>query len=348
MLVIPLSPELWTPKRFKEVIAAAQGKLSNIRGFLEFYRDLLVNADEPCGKGVRLSDMLGGMTHVDKLGDKYPSLKNFGMTDLLYYLRVLEAFNVLEVVSYDEVPSRLTSLAVRRTPVSQFVYDVLKDDPSAALMFSFYVNLMVTTPARHTMFGVTQVSSLSQLALLEKFKQASPYNLLLARQVLNRTPAIEGVEGRPWYEPVSDLSLIMTFLGILQVIKIRPSPNKLAGIRNLSKIKRQIINMLEGFGDYIIPRGTLLLEFEYLITGRTKDEYWNYDFSDQVGNAKDITWFKSKLSSRAYTALEKLYYAIKDKLDELDNETKMFFKELGYPPRELMEKELQPAEASAE
>ena len=338
MLVIPLSPNLWTPKRFKEVIAAAQGKLSNIRGFLEFYRDLLVNADVPEGKGVKLSDMLGGMTHVDRLGEKYASLKNFGMTDLLYYLRVLEAFNVLDIVTLDEVPSRLTSIAVRRTPVSQFVYETLKDDPAAALMFSFYVNLMFPTPARHTMFGVTQVSSLSQLALVDKFKQASPYNLLLARQVLNRTPAIEGVEGRPWYEPVSDLSLILTYLGILQVIKIRPNPNKLAGIRNLSKIKRQIINMLEGFGDYIIPRGTLLLEFEYLLTGKSKDEYWDFDFSDQVGNAKDITWFKSKISSRAYTALEKLYNALKDKMDELNEITATYFKELGYPPKELMEK----------
>jgi hypothetical protein len=261
-------------------------------------------------------------------------------------LRVLEAFNVLEVVPLDEVPSRLTSIAVRRTPVSQFVYETLKDDPAAALMFSFYVNLLVPTPARHTMFGVTQVSSLSQLALIEKFKQASPYNLMLARQVLNRTPAIEGVEGRPWYEPVSDLSLILTYLGILQVIKIRPSPNKLAGIRNLSKIKRQIISMLDNFGDYIIPRGTLLLEFEYLLTGRTKDEYWDYDFSDQVGNAKDITWFKSKVSSRAYAALEKLYNALKDgKLDELAKTTEQYFKDLGYPPKELREKEAQEAQA---
>jgi hypothetical protein len=335
MIEVPLSPTLWTPKRFKEVIAAAQGKLSNVKGFLEFYRDLLVHADVPEGKGTRLSDMLGGMTHVDKLGEKYASLKNFGMADLLYYLRVLEAFNVLEVIALDEVPSRLTSLAVRRTPVSQFVYETLKDEPEAALMFSFYTNLLLPTPARHTMFGVTQVSSLSQLALVDKFKYANPYNLMLARQVLNRTPAIEGVEGRPWYEPVSDLSLILTYLGILQVIKIRPSPNKLAGIRNLSKIKKQIVSMLDNFGDFIFPRGTLLLELEYLLTGKTKDEYWDYDFSDQVGNAKDITWFKSKLGSRAYAVLEKLFNALKDNLENLREQTETYFKELGYPPKEI-------------
>jgi hypothetical protein len=180
------------------------------------------------------------------------------------------------------------------------------------------------------MFGVAQVGSLSELALLDKFKEANPYNLLLARQVLNRTPAIEGVEGRPWYEPVSDLSLILTYLGVLQMIKIRPSPDKLAGIRNLSKIKKQIIQMLGDFGDFVIPRGTLLLEFEHLLFNRSKDEYWNFDFSTQVGNAKDITWFKSKLSSRAYTALEKLYNALKDKKEELTGTTEKYFKELGY------------------
>jgi hypothetical protein len=333
MLVVPLSPTLWTPKRFKEVIAAAQGKLSNIKGFLEFYRDILIKASPPEGEPVKLSDMMDNITHVDKLGSKYPSLKNFGMTDLLYYLRVLEAFNVLEVVSIDEVPNRLTEIALRRTPVSQFVYETLKDEPEAALLFSFYTNLMLPTPARHTMFGVTQVSSLSELAINQKFKQANPYNLLLARQVLNRTPAIEGVEGRPWYEPVSDLSLILTYLGVLQMIKIRPSPDKLAGIRNLSKIKKQIIQMLGDFVDFVIPRGTLLLEFEHLLFGRTKDEYWDYDFSDQVGNAKDITWFKSKLSSRAYGSLEKLYNALKEKKDELTEVTEVYFKELGYPKK---------------
>ena len=335
MLVTPLSPKLWTPKRFKEVIAAAQGKLSNIKGFLELYRDLLVNADSPEGKGVLISEILGGLTHVDKLGTKYPSLKNFGMADLLYYLRVLESFNVLEIVPEEEVPSRLTSIAVKRTPVSQFVYEELKDEPEGALMMSFYVNLLVPTPARHTMFGVTQVSSLSELALMEKFKNANPYNLLLARQVINRTPAIKGVEGRPWYEPVSDLSLVLTYLGILQVIKIRPNPNKLAGIRNLSKIKRQIVGMLDKFGDYIIPRGTLLLEYEYLLTGQSKDEYWDYDFSDQVGNAKDITWFKSKLPAKAYMALEKLYDKLKENLPKLREETEVYFKELGPVPKEL-------------
>jgi len=331
MLVVPLSPTLWTPKRFKEVIAAAQGKLSNIKGFFEFYRDILMKAAPPQDEPVKLSDMVGGITHVDKLGTKYPSLKNFGMTDLLYYLRVLEAFNVMEVVSIDEVPNRLTEIALRRTPVSQFVYETLQNEPEAVLLFSFYTNLMLPTPARHTMFGVTQVGSLSELALSEKFKNANPYNLLLARQVLNRTPAIEGVEGRPWYEPVSDLSLILTYLGVLQMIKIRPSPDKLAGIRNLSKIKKQIIQMLGDFGDFVIPRGTLLLEFEYLLFKRTKDEYWDYDFSDQVGNAKDITWFKSKLSSRAYSSLEKLYKALEEKKDELTQITETYFKELGYP-----------------
>ncbi len=333
MLTVPLSPKLWTPKRFKEVIAAAQGKLSNVKGFLEFYKDLLVSSPPPEKDPVPLSDLVGGITHVDKLGSKYTTLKNFGVIDLLYYLRLLQGFYVLEIIELDEVPNRLNEIAVRRTYVSQAVYEALEEFPEAALLFSFYAGLMLPTPARHTMIAVTQASSLSDVALLEKFRRANPYNLLLARQVLNRTPAIEGVEGRPWYEPISDLSLILTYLGILQVVKIRPSPDKLAGIRNLSKIRKQIIQMLDDFGDYILPRGTLLLELEYLIFNRTKDEYWDFDFSEYVGNAKDVTWFKSKVSSRAYMVLEKFYNMMNEKKGELAEVTESYFRELGYQPK---------------
>ncbi|WP_157058710.1 hypothetical protein [Ignicoccus islandicus] len=328
-----LSPKLWTPKRFKEVIAAAQGKLSNVKGFLQFYLDLIAGAPSPNEEPIPLSELVGGITHVDKLGERYATLKNFGITDLLYYLRLPQSFHVLEIIELDEIPNRLNEIAVRRTYVSQSVYEALKDSPEAALLFSFYAGLMLPTPARHTMIAVTRAASLSEVALMEKFRRANPYNLLLARQVLNRTPAIEGVEGRPWYEPISDLSLILTYLGILQVVKIRPSPDKLAGIRNLSKIRKQIIQMLDDFGDYVLPRGTLLLELEYLIFNRTKDEYWDFDFSDYVGNAKDISWFKSKVSSRAYIALEKFYNLMVEKKDELTEVSKSYFEELGYLPK---------------
>ncbi len=332
MFTPPLSPIQWTPKRFKELTAAAQGKLSNIKGFLEFYQDLIINASKPGERAKPIHEIVGGLIHVEKLGEKYAVLKNFGMSDMLYYLRVLQAFGVIDIVPLSEIPRRLSEIGVRRTELSQLVFETLKE-PEATTLMSMYASLLFSTPARHVMFGVIKVTTLTELAMDEKFQKSNTYDLILARQVLNRSPAPEVTAGRAWYDPISDLSAILAYLGVLQVVKIRSSTNKLAGIRNLSKIKRQILTMLDNFSDYIIPRGTLILEFEYLLHDgqKTKDEYWGIDYVNElhVGSAKDITWFKSKLNARAYSALEKLYMALKDKMDEIEDAMKYYFNELG-------------------
>ncbi len=333
MLLPPLTFEERVPRRFKELSSAAQGRLAGIAGLLDFLRDVTAKASPPGGEPVPLSEMLGGIVRVEKIGERYPSLHNFNIGDILYYLRVAQAFGVVEVVAFTETPRRLNEVGVTRSLVSQVVSERL-GDPSASLIYSFYVGLMAPTPARFALFHGSEVATIVELAKREGFRKGLVYNTVLAAQVLLRAAGEEA--GRPWFLPVSDLSGIVAFLGALQVAKIRPQQDRLLGVRTLSKIKKRITQQEVVYSDYLLTRGVLLLEYEKLVTGREKDELVGIDYSAyNVGIAKDISWFKGKVSARAYSALEALYPVLREKWGEIEEYTLRTFnleREEWYKP----------------
>ncbi len=330
MLLPPLTLEARVPRRFKELAAAAQGKLGGISGLVEFYKDMLVGAAAPGEEPKRISDIVGGIVRVEMLGEKYVALKNFGMSDLLYYLRMMQSFGLIRVIAYNEAPRRLSDVAIQRTVLGETVYKAA-DRPEAATMFGFYMGIIFSTPARATLFvgHHFKAESIIDIALNEKFRGASAYNTVLSGQVLLRASAeqmLASGRGRPWYEPFSDLSGIVALLGALQAAKIRPQPDKILGIRVLSKIKKQVLKLVDPYGDYMLPRGTLVLELDKLINEREEDLLTGFKYESLgVGMAKDITWFRGKIPSRAYNALEAIVKAVKEKRDEIEKELKELY-----------------------
>jgi len=327
-LLPPLTLEARVPRRFKELAAAAQGKLGGIVGLIEFYKDMLMGAAAPGEKPKRVSEIVGGVVRVEMLGEKYIALKNFGMSDLLYYLRMLQAFGVARIVSLTETPRRLSDIALSRTLLSDTVINAAKS-PEASVMFSFYMGIVFDTPARHALFVGSESESIIDIALDERFRKACGYNLALSGQTLMRAaaeamPAVG--KGRPWYEPFSDLSGIIALLGALQSAKIRPTPEKILGIRALSKIKKQVLKLVDPYGDYMLPRGTLVLELDRLINEREEDPLTGIPYEKLgVGMAKDTTWFKGKIPSRAYLVLESVVKAVKEKREEIKKELDSLF-----------------------
>jgi len=323
MLLPPLTLEARVPRRFKELAAAAQGKLGGISGLVEFYKDMLAGAASPGEEPKKVSEIVGGIVRVEMLGEKYVALKNFGMSDLLYYLRMMQSFGLVKVIAYSEAPRRLSDVALQRTLLGETVFKAA-DRPEAAAMFGFYMGIIFETPARATLFVGHMSESIIDIALNEKFRSASAYNTVLSGQVLLRAAAeqmLASGRGRPWYEPFSDLSGIVALLGALQAAKIRPSPDKILGIRVLSKIKKQVLKLVDPYGDYMLPRGTLVLELDKLINEREEDPLTGLKYdSIGVGMAKDITWFRGKIPSRAYNALEAIAKAVKEKRDEIRKE----------------------------
>jgi len=327
-LLPPLTLEARVPRRFKELAAAAQGKLGGIVGLIEFYKDMLMGAAAPGEEPRRVSDIVGGLVRVEMLGEKYIALKNFGMSDLLYYLRMLQAFGVARIVALTETPRRLNDIALSRTLLSDTVIQAAKS-PEASVMFSFYMGIVFDTPARAALFVGSKSGSIVNIALDERFRKACGYNLALSGQTLMRAAA-ESLppvgKGRPWYEPFSDLSGIIALLGALQSAKIRPTPERILGIRALSKIKKQVLKLVDPYGDYMLPRGTLVLELDRLINGREEDPLTGITYEELgVGMAKDTSWFKGKIPSRAYLVLESVVKAVKEKRDEIRKELKELF-----------------------
>lgn len=328
MLLPPLTLEARVPRRFKELAAAAQGKLGGIVGLIEFYKDVIVGAAEPGKEPKRLSEIVGGVVRVEMLGEKYVALKNFGMSDLLYYLRMLQSFGIVRIISYTETPRRLNDIAIVRTILSDTIYKAAKS-PEATVMFSFYMGVIFDTPARHALFIGSESESIIDIALDDRFRKASAYDLVLSGQALMRAAAegiVAGGKGRPWYEPFSDLSGIVAFLGALQVAKIRPTPEKILGIRALSKIKRQVLKLVDPYGDYMLPRGTLVLEIDRLVNEREEDLLTGTSYEKLgVGMAKDVSWFKGKIPSRAYLVLESVVKAVKENRDDIRKELDNLF-----------------------
>ena len=323
MMLPPLTLEARVPRRFKELAAAAQGKLGGVSGIIEFYKDMLKGAAPPESEPKRVSEIVGGIVRVEMLGEKYVALKNFGMSDLLYYLRMMQAFGLVRVLAYSEAPRRLSDVALQRTILGETVFSAA-DRPEAAVMFGFYMGIVFETPARHTLFVGHQSESIIDIALNEKFRGANAYNTVLSGQALLRASAehmVVGGKGRPWYEPFSDLSGIVALLGALQAAKIRPSPEKILGIRVLSKIKKQVLKLVDPYGDFMLPRGTLVLELDKLVNEREEDPLTGLKYEEiGVGMARDITWFKGKIPSRAYNVLESIYKAVKEKRDDIAKE----------------------------
>ncbi len=328
MLLPPLTLEARVPRRFKELAAAAQGKLGGISGLIEFYKDMLMGAAEPSQAPKKISEIVGGIVRVEMLGEKYVALKNFSMNDLLYYLRMMQSFGLVRVVAFTEAPRRLNDVALQRTLLGDTVVKAA-DRPEAAVMLGFYMGVVFDTPARHTLFVGNEAESIIDIALDERFKKAYAYNTVLSGQALMRASAeqmVAGGRGRPWYEPFSDLSGIVALLGALQVAKIRPSPDKILGIRVLSKIKKQVLKLVDPYGDYMLARGTLVLELDKLINEREEDPVVGVKYEKLgVGMAKDISWFRGKIPSRAYTALEAVAKAVKEKREEIRKELEQLF-----------------------
>ncbi|HID40836.1 MAG TPA: hypothetical protein EYP33_01630 [Pyrodictium sp.] len=140
MLLPPLTLEARVPRRFKELAAAAQGKLGGVSGLIEFYKDMLAGAAEPGQPPKKVSEIVGGIVRVEMLGEKYVALKNFGMNDLLYYLRMMQSFGLVRVIAYSEAPRRLSDVALQRTLLGDTVFKAA-DRPEAAVMFGFYMVL---------------------------------------------------------------------------------------------------------------------------------------------------------------------------------------------------------------
>ncbi|MET1101968.1 MAG: hypothetical protein ABWW69_05795 [Pyrodictiaceae archaeon] len=323
MLLPPLTLEARVPRRFKELAAAAQGKLGGITGLVEFYKDILAGASSSGEQPKPVSDIVGGIVRVEVLGEKYIALKNFGMGDLLYYLRMLQSFGLIKVIAYTEAPRRLSDVAVSRTLLGDIVVKT-SDRPEAAIMLALYMGVVFDTPARHVLMVGSESESIIDIALNEKFKSASAYNLVLSGQALLRAASegvIAGGKGRPWYEPFSDLSGIIALLGALQVAKIRPSPNRILGIRALSKIKKQVLKLVDPYGDYMLPRGTLVLEIDRLVNEREEDPLTGLKYETLgVGMAKDANWFKGKVSGRAFNILSTLIPEVKEKREDIKKE----------------------------
>ncbi len=326
----PLTMEPRVPRRFKDLAAAAQGKLQGATGIFEFYSDILAGAARPGEEPRKISDIVGGTERVETLGEKYVALKNFGMSDLLFYLRTLQSFGVIRVVSYTETPRRLTDVAIARTKLSQIVVDNT-DVKEAAVMISLYAGIVFDTPARHVLMIGSMEESIVGIALNKKFRDASAYNIALSGQALLRA-SMEGMTaaggGRPWYEPFGDLSGIIALLGALQVAKIRPSSNRIIGIRALSKIRRQVLKLIDPYGEYMLPRGTLVLELDGLIHERDTDPLTGLNYEKLgVGMAKErgVAWFRGKVPGRAFNALSKVVPALKENKEEISKELNALF-----------------------
>ena len=313
----PLTFEERVPRRFKELSSAAQGNIAGIAGLLDFLRDVTAKASPPGEAPTPISEILGGIVRVEDIGKRYPSLRNFNIGDLLYYLRVAQAFGVIEVVAFTETPKRLSEVGVAKSLISETVYSRL-GDASAGLIYSMYVGVMAPTPARFTLFRGAHASSIVELARDEKFRSLLVYNRILAAQVLLRSSMVEE-PGKPWFNPISDLSGIIAFLAVLQVAKIRPSANQLLDVRKLSKISEKISKQSIVYSEYMLTRGVLLLEYEKLVTGREEDPYLGFTYEElNIGMARDVNWFRGKVSPRAFAALNTLYPTLRSKWSEIE------------------------------
>ncbi|MET1128093.1 MAG: hypothetical protein ABWW70_02100, partial [Thermoproteota archaeon] len=183
VLLPPIAIRERAPRRFRELISAAQGRLTGIVWLLNFYRDLLSASPPPSQEPAKLSEVLRGINSVEQLGTRYASMKNFGVGDLLYYLRLGQSFGLFRVFAVGEAARKLDEFLIQRTVLSDTVSEAA-EIPEAALMFSMYSSLLFDTPARHVMFVGQQQPSIAAVALDPRFWKAYLYNAVLAAQTL--------------------------------------------------------------------------------------------------------------------------------------------------------------------
>ncbi len=322
MILPPFSIARDTPRRFKELISAAQGDLTYLLPVMDFFADIVVRAARHDSSYTSLSNILSNVSRVELLAKYYPFLKNFRLDDLFYYLRLLFYFGVIDIELSREIPRDLRDIMLKRTLLADLVYEAV-ERREAVVVYSMYMGLLFRTPARNVLFSGIRASNIIDL-VYTGLLDADIVSRALGIQVLNRNKLV-GLErsttNRPWYEPISDISGIIALLAALQVVKIKPKHGKLIGLRYQSRLKREITISGGIYADYILPRGSMIIELDWLVNKRIRDELTGVDYSEFGGVvSKSIEWFKSKLPYLAYSSLEKVVTVISNSREFIEEQ----------------------------
>ncbi|MET1128092.1 MAG: hypothetical protein ABWW70_02095, partial [Thermoproteota archaeon] len=73
-------------------------------------------------------------------------------------------------------------------------------------------------------------------------------------------------------------------------------------------------------------RGTLVLELDRIVNGRASDELTGFDYRRILGDErKDLPWFRTKLTSRTYTILERVVKSLKQRREEIMDDFRQAF-----------------------
>ncbi|GEM_PF-3104590 len=308
MILPPISLARDVPRRFKELVSAAQGNFTYLIPVMDFFADIVIRAPRHNSDYVDLPSILNGFTRIELLSSHYLFLKNFRLDDLLYYLRLLFYFGVLDIEMTREIPRDPGDIVLRRTALADVVYDAV-ERREAVIVYSLYMGLLFKTPARNVFFSGIKASNIVDLVYIGLLN-ADIVSRALGIQVVNRNKLIgisRSTTSKPWYEPISDISGIIALLAALQIVKIRPRNGKLIGLRYQSRLRREIMVSGGVYGDYILPRGSMIIELDWLVNRHSRDELTGVDYSEFGGVVStSIDWFKSKLPYLAFSSLKKV------------------------------------------
>lgn len=257
MIYPPVAPDLRTPRGFKDLVSASNGALGKIAWLLGYAGAICAAA----------RGELGGRELLGRVARGLMADRGLGLGDVLYYTRLLEAYGLVDARLRRDPPKRVADLELRPTLMTRAVAEAVRDDEPCAVA-SLYAGLLFNTPARHLLVEAMRSRSLGELAASRELRGRSLFAAMLAVQLDFRLRRAEAAGRAPaaWYEPVTDATGVLLLAAALQVVVGKKATRRVVEPRTLNRLTGRL-RLVHGYGDYVLPRMSLLEVMDYSLNG---------------------------------------------------------------------------------
>ncbi len=201
----------------------------------------------------------------DRQGKRFLELKNSMLTshmlldklrinDICFYLRIVQAYGLVEVNVLREPPRTSREVLINPTPLSQLVVENTRVS-SAYSVVGFYSGLLLNTPARAILEEALVHKDLENLARSDHLDRHSLYTRFIRMQLELALKRLSK-SLHAWYEPITDATGIILLLCLLQIVYSKKARETIVAPRRLNRIHTTVMRRLP-YGEYLLPRAWL-------------------------------------------------------------------------------------------
>ena len=253
----------------------------------------------------------------DSVFTPYVLANRLRIDDISFYLRMMQAFGLVEVNILREPPRSGKEIILKPTLLSQLVVGNVKIS-NAYGVIAFYLGLLVETPARIVMEEALIRRGLEELAYSDRLDSHSLYTRFMRMQ-LELALKRQNKPLHAWYEPITDITGVILLLCLLQIVYSKKARRTIIAPRRLNRIEAAMLRKLP-YGEYLLPRAWLFSILDCVVNNTDIFEYHygRCDYSP-TGVIKELSKVMPRYVAEDYTRVLYRVRSLKNEIIEYIN-----------------------------